>query len=124
MASSSQGQLYTLCGFGAELDWRPLRFVEPVPAHRVCSACGVLPCVTAFLSCRHVLCRSCYERCLLNGGRVCPIEGDPFLEDDVEWRELPSQNLLSRKVRECESNCLCARLPRKISPSFNKHITR
>ncbi|KAL1482360.1 hypothetical protein MTO96_033856 [Rhipicephalus appendiculatus] len=127
--ASSQGQLYTLCGFGAELDWRPLRFVEPVPAHRVCSACGVLPCVTAFLSCRHVLCRSCYERCLLNDGRVCPIEGDPFLEDDVEWRELPSQNLLSRKVkcwneeRGCEMVLAAAEVGKHFCEDCDHHYT-
>lgn len=124
MASSSQ--LYTLCGFSAELDWRPLRFVEPVPAHRVCSVCGVLPRVTAFLSCRHVLCRGCYERCLLDG---CPIEGDPFLEDDVEWRELPAQNLLSRKVkcwnekRGCETVLAAAEINKHYREGCEHHYT-
>ncbi|KAH6923453.1 hypothetical protein HPB50_001274 [Hyalomma asiaticum] len=99
LSMASQGQLYTLCGFSAELDWRPLRFVEPVPAHRVCNACGVLPRVTAFLSCRHVLCKTCYERCSLDGRCACPLEGDPFLEGDVEWRDFAPQSLLSRKVK-------------------------
>ncbi|XP_075530931.1 uncharacterized protein LOC142564032 isoform X5 [Dermacentor variabilis] len=72
---ASQEQRYTLCGFTGELDWRPLNFAERIPAHRICNACGVLPRVTAFLPCRHVLCNSCYEQCVLREGHACPLDG-------------------------------------------------
>ncbi|KAH7986468.1 hypothetical protein HPB49_025958 [Dermacentor silvarum] len=88
-----------LCGFTQELDWRPLHFVDPIPAHRICDACGVLPRVTVFLPCRHLLCKSCYEQCLLDDRHACPLEGDQFLDEDAEWIHFPLENLLRRKVK-------------------------
>ncbi|XP_070383013.1 uncharacterized protein [Dermacentor albipictus] len=96
---ASQGKLYTLCGFTEELDWRPLHFVEPVPAHRICGACGVLPRKTAFLPCRDVLCKRCYEQCVLDDGHACLLDGDQFLPEDAEWRDFPLENLLRRKIK-------------------------
>ncbi|XP_050024546.1 uncharacterized protein [Dermacentor andersoni] len=96
---ASQGKRHTLCGFTEGLDWRPLHFVDLIPSHRICNACGVLPRVTVFLPCRHALCKSCYEQCALDDGHACPLDGDQFLEDDADWREFPLQNLLRRKVK-------------------------
>ncbi|XP_049511507.1 uncharacterized protein LOC119465199 isoform X2 [Dermacentor silvarum] len=96
---ASQGKRYTLCGFDKELDWRPLHFVERVPAQRICNACGVLPRSTVFLPCRHVLCQSCYEQCLLDDGHSCLLDGDQFLSEEAEWRDFPLENLLKRKVK-------------------------
>ncbi|XP_075530929.1 uncharacterized protein LOC142564011 isoform X1 [Dermacentor variabilis] len=96
---ASQEQRYTLCGFTGELDWRPLNFAERIPAHRICNACGVLPRVTAFLPCRHVLCNSCYEQCVLREGHACPLDGEQFLQEDADWRDFPLKNLLRRKVK-------------------------
>ncbi|XP_075529713.1 uncharacterized protein LOC142563079 [Dermacentor variabilis] len=96
---ASQGKLYTLCGFTEELDWRPLHFVEPVPANRICGACGVLPRKTVFLPCRDLLCISCYEQCVLDDGHACLLDGDQFLPEDAEWREFPLENLLRRKIK-------------------------
>ncbi|KAH7934298.1 hypothetical protein HPB49_024668 [Dermacentor silvarum] len=95
---ASQGKRYTLCGFDKELDWRPLHFVERVPAQRICNACGVLPRSTVFLPCRHVLCQSCYEQCLLDDGHSCLLDGDQFLSEEAEWRDFPLENLLKRKL--------------------------
>ncbi|XP_049511509.1 uncharacterized protein LOC119465199 isoform X4 [Dermacentor silvarum] len=97
---ASQGKRYTLCGFDKELDWRPLHFVERVPAQRICNACGVLPRSTVFLPCRHVLCQSCYEQCLLDDGHSCLLDGDQFLSEEAEWRDFPLENLLKRKVHK------------------------
>nr|XP_054921105.1 uncharacterized protein LOC126518991 isoform X2 [Dermacentor andersoni]XP_054921106.1 uncharacterized protein LOC126518991 isoform X2 [Dermacentor andersoni]XP_054921107.1 uncharacterized protein LOC126518991 isoform X2 [Dermacentor andersoni] len=98
---ASQGQRYTLCGFSQELDWRPLHFVEPVPAHRICNACGVIPSSTALLPCEHVLCRSCYVHCLLEDEvHACPLDGDHFVEEDAQWIHFPLENLLKRKVQK------------------------
>ncbi|XP_075529714.1 uncharacterized protein LOC142563080 isoform X1 [Dermacentor variabilis] len=96
---ASEGQRYTLCGFTQELDWRPLCFVEPIATNKLCDACGVLPRVTAFLPCRHVLCKSCYEQCLLDDGPACPLDGDKFHEEDAQWIHFPLENLLRRKVK-------------------------
>ncbi|XP_037581919.1 TNF receptor-associated factor 6-A-like [Dermacentor silvarum] len=96
---ASRGQPYTLCGFSEDLDWRPLHFLEPIPAHRLCNACGVLPRVTVFLPCRHVLCKSCYEQCVLDDGHACLLDGDQFLSEEAECRDFPLKNLLKRKVK-------------------------
>lgn len=94
-----QDQRYTLVGFSKQLDWRPLHFVEPIPAYKICDACGLLPRVTVFLPCRHVLCKSCYEQCLLDNGHACPLDGEQFLEGDTQWGDFPLEKLLSRKVK-------------------------
>ncbi|XP_077492390.1 TNF receptor-associated factor 6-like [Amblyomma americanum] len=92
---------YTLVGFSPDLDWRPLSFVKTIPTNRVCSACGLVRKKTALLSCcMHVLCDSCYEQCDQEGSHVCPLDGHEWLdEDDVEWRDLPPEQLLRREVK-------------------------
>ncbi|KAH7932730.1 hypothetical protein HPB49_001788 [Dermacentor silvarum] len=55
--------------------------------------------VTVFLPCRHVLCKSCYEQCLLDNGHACPLDGEQFLEGDTQWGDFPLEKLLSRKVK-------------------------
>ncbi|XP_054921250.1 TNF receptor-associated factor 6-like [Dermacentor andersoni] len=96
---ASQGKRYTLCGFNEELDWRPLHFLGPVPAHRICDACGVLSRKTVFLPCQHVLCKSCFEQCVLHKGHACLLDGDQFIPEEAEWREFPLENLLRRKIK-------------------------
>ncbi|KAH6927481.1 hypothetical protein HPB50_004532 [Hyalomma asiaticum] len=71
-------QQYTLVGFSEELDWRPLHFVEPIPANRVCSSCGLVPRSAAVLSCRHMLCKTCYDQCLVEDKRACPLDVDTY----------------------------------------------
>ncbi|XP_049274279.1 TNF receptor-associated factor 6-like [Rhipicephalus sanguineus] len=92
-------QRYTLSGFSYELASRPLHFAEPIPAVRICVVCGLLPHTTTFLPCRHVLCKTCYSQCLVDEIHECPLDGDKFLEKDVEWRIFPLKNLLRRKVK-------------------------
>ncbi|XP_077494595.1 TNF receptor-associated factor 6-like [Amblyomma americanum] len=54
----------------------------------------------ALLSCMHVLCECCYEQCHQEGSHVCPLDGHEWLdEDDVEWRDLPPEQLLRREVK-------------------------
>lgn len=71
--------------------------MEPFPDNRVCNACGLVPKTTAFLPCRHVLCRPCYESCVLNGG-VCALDEDACPEEDVRWREYSVDNVTKREV--------------------------
>ncbi|XP_070383982.1 TNF receptor-associated factor 5-like isoform X3 [Dermacentor albipictus] len=117
---ASQSKRHTLCGFTEDLDWRPLHFVEPIPAYRICDACGVLPRVTVFLPCRHVLCKGCYEQCVLDDGRACPLDGDQFREEDADWREFPLQNLLGRKVKCWNEERGCNMV--LVASELNKHF--
>ncbi|XP_049512456.1 TNF receptor-associated factor 6-like isoform X2 [Dermacentor silvarum] len=94
-----QTQRCTVFGFSQELDWRPLYFAEPIPAHRICDGCGLLPRVTVFLPCRHVLCKTCYEQCVVDDQHSCPLDGDAFLDEDVQWGDFPLENLLKRKSK-------------------------
>ncbi|KAH7932750.1 hypothetical protein HPB49_002252 [Dermacentor silvarum] len=89
---------YTLLGYSRDLDWRPTRFVGPVPSVRVCSLCGLIPEATVQLPCAHVLCRLCFDGCLRQGG-VCPIDGQGFARDDAEWISLSLESFMRRKVR-------------------------
>ncbi|KAK8768485.1 hypothetical protein V5799_015051 [Amblyomma americanum] len=92
------GPEYTLVGFSDQLDWRPLHFVKPIPANRICSACGIVRRTTALLPCMHVLCECCYEQCAQDGGRVCPLDGHRCQGGDVDWKESAVEEILGRKV--------------------------
>ncbi|XP_075726820.1 uncharacterized protein LOC142768694 [Rhipicephalus microplus] len=92
-------QKYTLFGFSQKLDWRPLYFSEPIPAYRICNACGLLPRTTICLPCRHVLCKACYEQCLDTDAHECPLDGEQVSAEDADWRDFPLENLLRRKVK-------------------------
>ncbi|XP_075530733.1 uncharacterized protein LOC142563913 [Dermacentor variabilis] len=99
-------QRYKLVGFTKELDRRSLHFVEPLPAYRICKACGLVPRMAAFLPCSDVVCKLCYEQCRLNHN-FCPLHGQMFKEEDVDWREFTADALLRRQVK-CwneESGC-------------------
>lgn len=92
-------QRYTLVGFSKELDRRPLHFVRPIPANRICKACGVVPRKAALLPCLHVICKSCYDQCRLNGGNSCPLDGSLCSDEDVDWRDFPADALLRQQVK-------------------------
>ncbi|KAH7939041.1 hypothetical protein HPB52_005076 [Rhipicephalus sanguineus] len=94
-----QSQRYTPVGFLEELDWRPLHFVDLIPAERICDGCGLLPQETAFLPCRHALCIPCYQQCLVDEEYECLLDCTQFSEEDVEWREFPLEHLLKHKVK-------------------------
>ncbi|XP_075530735.1 uncharacterized protein LOC142563915 isoform X1 [Dermacentor variabilis] len=94
-----QTQRYTLVGFSKELDRRSLHFVEPIPANRICKVCSLVPRMTAFLPCLHVVCKTCYEQCQLNDDNFCPLDGNMFREGDVDWRDFPADVLLRRQVK-------------------------
>nr|XP_037272257.1 uncharacterized protein LOC119164220 isoform X2 [Rhipicephalus microplus] len=89
---------YTLVGYSRDLDWRPTRFVGPVPSVRVCSLCGLIPDATVQLPCAHVLCRLCFDGSLRQGG-VCPLDGQGFAREDAEWITLSLESFMRRKVR-------------------------
>lgn len=92
-------QEFALVGYSADLEKRPLKFVDPIPASRICSACGNLPRQTYTLMCGHAFCEPCYESCATTSECVCPLDGDVCDRDDVTRKEYRAEQLLRRKVR-------------------------
>ncbi|XP_077494760.1 TNF receptor-associated factor 4-like [Amblyomma americanum] len=90
---------YVLVGFCVELDWRTLTFIKSIPEFRVCGACGIVRKKTAILSCKHVLCESCYDQSAQDEAMVCPIDGHPTEGHDVVLMEFDSAELLDREVK-------------------------
>lgn len=91
------GCQYRMTGFGDFLEWRTLRFAEPLPKIRVCALCGVVASVLKLLPCTHVLCESC-EGQAVDRDRVCPIEGASFDGEDVQTMPFPRRDLGERRV--------------------------
>ncbi|XP_077494769.1 TNF receptor-associated factor 6-B-like [Amblyomma americanum] len=104
---SPGSQQYTLVGFSAELDWRPLCFVKPIPPSRVCSTCGLVRRRNALLPCSHTLCEFCCEQCTEDSTRVCPLCNQQCEDDDVDWRDFAAEELLKRKVKCWNEQCGC-----------------
>ncbi|KAL1480778.1 hypothetical protein MTO96_050755 [Rhipicephalus appendiculatus] len=96
---ASRDRRYILVGFSDALDGRALKFIEPIPTDRICSACGTVPALTASLPCQHVVCSSCYEKCHVDDSLSCPLDGQQFAEVEVDWTKFPPENLLNRKVK-------------------------
>ncbi|XP_077543922.1 TNF receptor-associated factor 3-like [Haemaphysalis longicornis] len=88
---------HTVFGFGCELDWRPTVFLDGVSSNRKCSACGVVPSTIALLSCRHVLCQPCYDRCVASDSQCC-LDGDAIRCDEVVWSTFSTESVLRRKI--------------------------
>ncbi|XP_077557566.1 uncharacterized protein LOC144172816 isoform X1 [Haemaphysalis longicornis] len=93
------GTEYTLVGFSEEVDRRPLLFLEPLPAAKVCSACGLVPNVKASLPCDHIFCKPCYEQCERSGRITCPLDGDQCSDEEVIWMNHPARSILAKQVR-------------------------
>ncbi|XP_077493995.1 TNF receptor-associated factor 6-like [Amblyomma americanum] len=123
---SAGGMSYTLFGFGDELDWRPLRFVKPIPGNKLCRACGLVCRKTALLPCLHLLCDTCYGQCAENGQRVCPLDDQRFQEEEVDWKETPVDEILSRKVKcwNQDSGCSEVMAASEIWQHFQRHCGR
>lgn len=113
---------YTLVGFAAEMDWRPLHFVRPIPRNWICSACGKVRKMNARLPCMHVLCDACYGQCGAKGLRICPLDAKECLEQDAKWMECPVEEVLKREVRcwNKEHGCGAVTAASDISQHFQR----
>ncbi|KAK8768900.1 hypothetical protein V5799_014640 [Amblyomma americanum] len=98
MASTETSYQYRMTGFGDFLEWRTVRFVEPLPKIRVCRLCGVVASAVRLLPCTHVLCEACESQAIDAGGQ-CPIEGASFLGEDVQTLPFSMRDLGERQLR-------------------------
>ncbi|KAH9365886.1 hypothetical protein HPB48_017278 [Haemaphysalis longicornis] len=89
---------FVMVGYSEDIDRRPLKFVDPIPASRICSACGNIPKLTFMLVCGHTFCEPCYQSCATTSECVCPLDGDVCGRDDVSRKDYPADQLLRRKV--------------------------
>nr|XP_050050618.1 uncharacterized protein LOC126546942 [Dermacentor andersoni] len=91
--------VYTVCGFCPELDWKPTAFVGPIPPCKVCAWCGVVPMSGWLLPCGELLCPPCREK-----SGSCPVHGTKFAEDELVMSTFLHRHMMQRKVY-CWSTC-------------------
>ncbi|EEC10398.1 secreted protein, putative [Ixodes scapularis] len=107
MAADDHGAVealsHRMVGFSDALDWRPLLFVEPVIAERACALCGVVCGTAVRLSCAHTLCPDCYAECV-EQGRTCPLDQEPFSEDDLLRLDCSTSYLGKRRQLDMSIN--------------------
>nr|XP_050030135.2 TNF receptor-associated factor 3-like [Dermacentor andersoni] len=75
----------------AGVNWRPTRFLDDVPSSRVCGLCRMIPKRTVLLPCGHALCQSCHAASLAAGVGRCPLDREPFEEEECVGYEFPTR---------------------------------
>ncbi|KAL1475969.1 hypothetical protein MTO96_036884 [Rhipicephalus appendiculatus] len=85
--------LHRLCDSVNGVNWRPTRFEDELTLSRyACCVCHVLPSTTVLLPCSHSLCEQCLTGCVVqDGGSVCPLDQEPFCEDECQKNRLPAK---------------------------------
>ncbi|XP_077526137.1 uncharacterized protein LOC144137975 isoform X2 [Haemaphysalis longicornis] len=121
---------FALVGYSEYLERRPLKFVDPIPASRICSACGIIPRITYTLLCGHTFCEPCYGSCVTTSECVCPLDGDVCDRDDVTRKEYPAEQLLRRQVycwnqaNGCGAILSASQIAEHIRHDCQHHLTR
>ncbi|XP_064479835.1 TNF receptor-associated factor 3-like [Ornithodoros turicata] len=90
-----------MSGFSEAMDWRPIEFVD-LPSLLSCSLCHVVPRETFILECSHALCDQCYQT-VLQGSRLCPLDGGPVQEQEVQTLSFKPSHRTKPKMRCCNS---------------------
>uniref|UniRef100_A0A6M2CJ62 Putative tnf receptor-associated factor 6 n=1 Tax=Rhipicephalus microplus TaxID=6941 RepID=A0A6M2CJ62_RHIMP len=98
----SRQALHQLCDSVSGANWRPTRFQDELTVLRyACCVCHVIPNTTVVLPCSHILCEQCQAGCVIqDGGSVCPIDTEPFCEDECQKLKLPE-----KKKRNLKAHC-------------------
>ncbi|KAH7976547.1 TNF receptor-associated factor 6 [Rhipicephalus sanguineus] len=99
MPDTCAGKLLRLHGALGGVNWRPTRFAVDGLHPYACSLCGVIPKHTLLLPCEHALCETCKSGSVEDDGGVCPLDQEPFVEDECGRIPLPLRKLGSLKAR-------------------------
>ncbi|KAL1479820.1 hypothetical protein MTO96_051548 [Rhipicephalus appendiculatus] len=85
--------LHQLCDAVSGANWRPTRFEDERTVKQYsCCVCHVIPNTTVLLPCSHILCQQCVTGCVVqDGGSVCPLDAEPFCEDECQKLKLPDK---------------------------------
>ncbi|XP_064479831.1 uncharacterized protein LOC135393288 [Ornithodoros turicata] len=94
-----------MSGFSDAMDWRPIEFID-LPSVRSSSLCHVVPRETFILECSHALCNQCYQT-VLQGRRLCPVDGGPVQEEEVQALAFKPGHLKKPKMHCCNSGHGC-----------------
>ncbi|XP_050031408.3 uncharacterized protein [Dermacentor andersoni] len=94
--------LHRVCDSVSGVNWRPTRFVDELTLNLyACCVCQVIPSTTVLLPCSHALCEQCRAGSVdKDGGSVCPLDGEPFREDECQKLQLPE-----RKKQKLKAHC-------------------
>ncbi|KAH9384698.1 hypothetical protein HPB48_026709 [Haemaphysalis longicornis] len=123
-------QEFTLVGYLEDLEKKPMKFVEPIPAARICSACSNVPRLTYYLLCGHTLCEPCYKICATTSECACPLDGDVCATGEVTSKDYPAENLLRRKVHcwneanGCPVTLPASQIAQHVRQECEYHVTR
>ncbi|KAH6922687.1 hypothetical protein HPB50_017877 [Hyalomma asiaticum] len=92
--------LHRHCESVSGANWRPTRFQDESTLSRcACSVCHVIPSTTVMLPCSHLLCEQCLTGSVRQDGeRVCPLDVEPFSEDECQMIKLPSKTKQNLKA--------------------------
>ncbi|KAH6921857.1 hypothetical protein HPB50_005418 [Hyalomma asiaticum] len=102
MADHGRPVLHRPCDTVSGANWRPTRFADELTLVRyACCVCRVIPSTTVLLPCSHALCEQCLAGCVVqDGGSVCPVDHEPFSEDECQKNRLPA-----KKKRNLQAHC-------------------
>ncbi|XP_037273633.2 uncharacterized protein LOC119165622 [Rhipicephalus microplus] len=92
--------MHQLCDSVSGANWRPMRFEDELTSIRyACCVCHVIPCTMVLLPCSHILCEQCVTGCVIqDGGSVCPLDAQPFCEDERQKLKLPAKTKQNMKA--------------------------
>ncbi|KAH7975606.1 hypothetical protein HPB52_003699 [Rhipicephalus sanguineus] len=92
--------LHRLCDSVSGANWRPTRFEDELTLSRyACCLCHVVPSTTVVLPCSHALCEQCLTGCAVQDtGSVCPVDTEPFCEDECQRWQLPAKKKQNLKA--------------------------
>ncbi|KAL1479728.1 hypothetical protein MTO96_051625 [Rhipicephalus appendiculatus] len=92
--------LHRLCDTVIGANWRPTRFEDERTVNQyACCVCHVIPSTSVVLSCSHILCEQCLMGCAVQYGEsVCPLDTEPFREDECQKLYLPDKKKRNLKV--------------------------
>ncbi|KAH7976487.1 hypothetical protein HPB52_014488 [Rhipicephalus sanguineus] len=92
--------LHRLCDSVTGANWRLTRFEDELTVNQyACRVCHVIPSTTVVLPCSHILCEQCLTGCVVqNGGSICPLDAQPFCEDECQKLKLPAKTKHNLKM--------------------------